>query len=625
MAQSFGSGGADTQLRNQLEQDQRRNEQPFDTRPLAPAEQETIEQIIRRRCGEPDSTPVNLDDVRIRGITEPARGFRGTVPAQFEGQRRTLGELKGRQDLTFGELCRQAVLSEAALRDSGFILSKVLIVRNGTPLTAPPVREPGTAANGPEHYELWIVASYLDKIVFVPANSNPLEKKEDKQYALQAYVRKMLQPLVGYDPAKAVFNQRDWERQQLLLRAFGNADIQLNLIRGDYLGSTTVIATIDPTPIRASLLFDNNVPAQLGSWRAGASLQSYLVSSQPVMLSAQGYNAFSVPGGFVYGSVQANTPIGSQGWTGQLLWATTSTNSKDLFPGVNTGEVSGKSNYWQAEIRYPLLIRTNSQISLGLKGTVQNSTSDLYINDAYGYDLSTDRIRALRLALSGYRQTSASSSWFNVELSQGINGLGNSLAADEIPSNALGAPDFTTARLSFTHDQRLLQNSLGTSATIATLRASAQASRSPLPSPEQLTYGGPEIGRGFNSVYLLGDQGWTASLELGQMFKTRPTVFNECQRTPQGQGQAPIAKQRYTFMPFVWYDYGSVSYRTSYQPAASASTYGIGARGSKDCTATGFEVGWGIPATSTLPPLNAGLNGTGVSNSIVYFRLSVGF
>lgn len=632
IAQSFGSGDAGSQLRNQLEQDQRRNQQEPDVQTPGSEDKETIEQIILRRCGETDTTPVNLDAVSIRGITEPQRGFRGPLPAQFETQRHALAELKTHAGLTFGELCKQAVLSEAALRNDGFILSKVLIVRNGKPLIRPPERDTTSTAQAQnsastpvEHYDLWVVASYLDKISFVPPNANPLSSNEDKQYALQAYVRKMLQPLVGYDPAKVVFNQRDWERQQLLLRSFGNANIQLNLIKGDYLGSTTVIATIDPTPIRANLLLDNNVPAQLGTWRVGASLQSFIPSSQPVMVAAQGYNSFSVPGGFVYGSLQANTPIGNQGWTGQLLWATTGTNSKDLYPGPISGEVTGSSNYWLAEIRYPLLIRNDSQLSLGLKGTVQNSTSDIFFNDVYGYDLSTDRIRALRLALSGYTRTAASSSWFNLELSQGINGLGNSLAANEIPSNALGAPDFTTLRLNFIHDHRLAQNRLGTSATIATLRATAQASHTPLPSPEQLTYGGPEIGRGFNSVYLLGDQGWTASLELGQMFKSRPTVINECQSTPRGQIPAAAAKQRYTFMPFVWYDYGSTSYRTNYLPAATASTYGIGARGSKDCTSTGFELGWGIPATSTLPVTDAGLNNTGINSSIVYFRVSVGF
>jgi hemolysin activation/secretion protein len=550
-----------------------------------------------RSEGDPDA-PANWDgSIQIRGITE--RGFAETrLPRPFQRVRaelqRELNRLREGNQLTIGNLETVIGASTKKLRDLGYITSLVLAV----PTAA---ARPGEAT---PPLSVVIVASYIGRV-----EPQMLKGGTD----LKAHVLKMLQPVVGGNGPKAVFNSRDLQRQVRLINTFGSVKVDWFLKPGTELGESILYPVIRATPTRATLLMDNNVPLPLGTWRLGASVQGYIPSSQPVRLVARADNAFSVPGGFVFGTVQATTPIGNEGWSGELLWATTSTNSKDLASGPATLQTGGISNYYTLGLNYPLLARDNGTLSVGLKGTIQNSTNDLYLNDQHVFDLNTDRIRAVRLSLDGYTfdwkknaRAWTRLSQLNFVLSQGFSGLDSGLDPGEVLSNIYAHPNFTTARLYLTHQQ--LITGKPENGTVLSLIGTGQASRTALPVPEQFVYGGPVIGRGFNSAYILGDQGWAGSLELGQRM-----IFVKPSRNGSPERQT-------SFWPFFWYDYGFTSYRNSALANQSASTYGIGARGSFNNERTGYELGWGIPSNNTLQP-----NRTGPGNSILYFRISHGF
>ena len=596
LGQAPGSLSPGLQLQQQL-QTPTAAPTPLPDRPLLPEEKPAAEpgepgDLQPVPAGSPQAR-IQLGEVSFRGIVD--HGYRpANLPRIFQQLRTRFTAMAARTDLTCGDLQQASIEANRELSRQGYITSLVKPVARGTTtLSQASCNQAGSVI------DVTIVASFIETTV--------LEGRND---ALVAYVRKMLQPLVGGTKPKIVFNQLDLERQLLLMRNFGAVEVTPVLQRGRLFGGTVLTASVEAIRPKASLQSDNNVPLQLGTWRLGATAEGYVPSVQPVFLSASGNNAFSIPGGFADGFVQARTPLGNQGWQTDLLWGTTTTSSKDLVAGPNIGQTGGTSNLWSVGASYPLLLRRYSMLSVGLKGTLQNSTNDYFFNGEHIADLNTDKIRAIRLTLDGYTQSPptatkpGSISQVGVILSQGFSGLGSALAAGEVPSNLYGDASFTTARFNLSHTRELLRNSTGTSVTLATLKGTAQLSGSGVPVPEQFTYGGPYYGRAFNSVYILGDEGWAGSFELGQRF-----LVNS-------------GRQTLSLMPFAWYDYGYTSYREGSWPLQnnSAGTYGIGARGSVLGGISSFELGWGIPSSNTIQASRIG-----ASNSIVYFKMRVGF
>ena len=154
---------------------------------------------------------------------------------------------------------------------------------------------------------------------------------------------------------------------------------------------------------------------------------------------------------------------------------------------------------------------------------------------------------------------------------------------------------YTSARLDLRHQQRL-----GSGNTFLTAIGSGQLTGTTLPTPEDFSYGGPWLGRAYRSVYLAGDQGAAAGLELSHSF----------------------SRGTWNLTPFAFGDYGVASNKGNIPtpPNYQASSYGIGLRGGWG-TATSFEVGWGIPSGSY--PEATGM--AGITNSIVYARATVAF
>jgi hemolysin activation/secretion protein len=508
--------------------------------------------------------------------------------------------------LTVSQLDAAQKEAHAELNRQGYVLSQVLFSVDREVVDIRRIK-------AGDQVEVLIVPSFLESLRLCEGGN-----------ARQAYVRKMLQPVVTGGRPKQVFNINDLERQLWLIRNFGGVEFSPVLRRGRIFGGTELVGKVKPIRTKFGILSDNNVPLQLGSWRLGASVDGTVPSVQPVRVSLIGNNAFPVPGGFVDGFLSMTTPLGNQGWTGEFLWGTTSTNApKDQLAG-STG---GTSNYWSVGANYPLLMRRDRGLQVGIKGTLQNSNNDFYLTGIPSQNLSTDRIRAVRFSLDGYlnsppvlgrdgRYSLGRSSQFGVLLSQGFPGLGSDLPASAVPSNPNAGSSFTTARFNVAHYQDLSRykrlNDKLTTISLATFRGTAQLSGSAVPVPEQFNYGGPFYGRGFNSSYIQGDQGWAVSLELGQRF-----LFNP-------EGLTSQTGKTYIVEPFVWVDYGSTSNRTSVQagglPSQAASTYGVGLRSSVLGGTSNVELGLGIPATNTLEPAK-----TGIENSIVYFKLRIGF
>ncbi len=466
-------------------------------------------------------------------------------------------------EITFEQLKNAAAQSELNYTSKGYITSRVLIPQQNIKSGNITVR---------------VVEGYIESLEVTGATSGS-----------QAYFRKMLQPIVG-DGSNSIFNFKHLERQLLLVRDFGGVRYKTVLAKGNKLGASKLLVELNTKSLSGGISANNNISSNLGTWQAGANLLFVTPTSQPIKLLAAGTYSFPYSSGLITGFGVISSPIGNKGFIANGLWSISSTSSKDLYSGKQTLQTVGTSNYWSFGISYPIILKRNSKLSLSLSGTGQNSTNDLYLDGSQISDLSTDRIRAVRLGVDGYYSTPSSSNSFSFKLSQGIGGLGSDLSTEEVPSNLYGSSTFTTARLNLARTQKLFKSS-----TLFTVKGTGQLSSTAVPVPEAITYGGPLYGRAFNSVYLLGDQGWAASAEISQPINF--SAFNS----------------NVNISPFIWYDYGSTQYKEGPLPNNSASTYGAGMR--LNAFNTNVELGYAIPASNTL---NSDLVGTG--SSLLYFN-----
>jgi hemolysin activation/secretion protein len=163
-----------------------------------------------------------------------------------------------------------------------------------------------------------------------------------------------------------------------------------------------------------------------------------------------------------------------------------------------------KSDSGALTYSYPL-IRSRSQ-NLYLRGGLSALDGSTQL---FGVTDTRDRIRALRLGATydladRYRGVNI----VDVEIGQGLRGLGASRAGDPDLSRANGKPDFT--KLTF-YAARLQSVAARWSVLGA---VNAQYAASDLLAPELFSFGGEQFGRGYDPSELVGDHGAAMKLEL---------------------------------------------------------------------------------------------------------------
>lgn len=548
-AQAPGANNPGVQLQNQIKDSITPSPQFEDPKDIDPGNNAIDTQSIQTLDDQP---AFFFKAVRLRGNTKVRTGDLVKPFLPLIGK-----------DVTLKQLENAALQSEYYYKKQGFITTRVLIpsqdIRSG-------------------NIVIQVVEGFIEDI-----------EVRGSTTGLQAYFRKMLQPIVNDGPSK-IFNYKNFERQLLQVRDFGATKFSVTLLKGSKLGGSKLIVDLKTNSFGGYVGVNNNLSNQLGDYQINGNVQFISPTSQPIKFSGAGSYAFPYNNGLITGFAGISTPIGVQGFTANAQWSTSSTNSKDIFDGPGNLETIGSSNYWSFGIGYPLILERNSKLAISLSGTGQNSTNDLYLDGDQVTDLSTDKIRSIRLSLDGYYATPRSVNTLGFRLSQGIGGLGDDLADDEFLSNPFGDSNFTSASLNLSRTQKVFDFG-----TLVTLKASGQLSSTPLPTPEAFTFGGPLYGRAFKSVYILGDQGASGSVELSQKFDF--SLFNN-------PG---------SISPFTWYDVGTTQYKEGPLGNQTASTYGIGLR--SNAFHANIELGWGIPATSTLNS-----NQVGPSHSIAYFN-----
>jgi len=519
---------------------------------------------------QPEPPPAEGADPELLINRVQVRGARVIAAERLEAP---FAPLLGRS-IRFSQL--QQAINDASnvYRDAGFFLSRVVLPEGGI-------------QNGV--VTLLAVEGYIEKVEVVGRGSA----------ALKRWTASFMAPVVSGAAQPKPVRFDHLERQLLLMQNVGGMRFTSTMTKGTAFASSRLVVDLKPRRFSGSVGINNNIQQQLGDYQLTGQLQANVLDlGQPLQLDLSGSNAFPYGGGSVNGTAGLTTPLGNSGLKLAVLGAFTSTTSDSLLPNQGfTLNTSGSSSLGNVALRYPLLLNRRSAINVSLQGDLQNTTNNL-LADGIQFQSSDTRLRALRLGLDASRNTPFAASFAGLQLSQGLP-IWNAqvVSPDPALSNPLGSTSFFSARLTLLHQQRI-----AASETFVTLRGMGQLAATPLPSPEDFSYGGPFLGRAYRSTFLIADQGVAAGIEASH------NVF---------VGQS-------TFTPFVFYDVGSVSQHNGSTPQdpQSAGSYGIGLRGNLGANAN-FELGWAIPANVDLGQGVVGRDGP--SNSIVYFRAALTF
>jgi hemolysin activation/secretion protein len=275
-------------------------------------------------------------------------------------------------------------------------------------------------------------------------------------------------------------------------------------------------------------------------------------------------------------------PIAKKGLSLNSIYPYSSTKTKDLFPLTSGESINrGTSEYISLGISYPFVLRRNLEIGMDISTTIQNSHQDLYQDNVRSNNVSTDRIRAVRVGLNGRKSLKRSYNTARFLFSQGIEGWDDTLTGDQQKSNLNSKANFSTYKLDLSRQQYI-----GNSGLALEFNASGQIASAPLPTPEKFSFGGPDYGRGFSNSHIFGDAGWSSSVQLTKNM---------------------YSKNGRTISPFVWYDYGSVDDLTGDTRELSASTYGIGIRGDLNPD-TSYIFSVAVPGQDDSNPTKTGLD-----------------
>ncbi|MCP5283213.1 MAG: ShlB/FhaC/HecB family hemolysin secretion/activation protein [Rhodoferax sp.] len=431
-----------------------------------------VEQEIR-----PMPEPTRRDSVRI-----PQPSFAEQVPQGADTVRFTLGEvvLSGNRTLSREEL--QPIWAEmlgkpvtlkqafgiaagitARYRAAGYVLSQAIV----------PAQNISTS--GAVAFRIDVLEGFVERVTFSGFTS-PL-------------LAEYLAPVTNERPLRLA----TLERALLLVNELAGLRAQANLKAGATPGSSELELVAQQAPRSLSLLAHNRTTPSQGDVRveAGADVKGLLgdFDRHNLRLVTSGDKRLNLI------AYSGEAPVGASGL--KALWSASTSRSE---PDVDLPNVDTESTNASLGLAYPVYRSRESSLSV-------RTTFTGYNNSSGGGSTSRDRIRAVRLGLTGdYADTVGGISLIDIEVSKGLSGLGASSSDDPLLNGA--QPDFTKATV---YAARL--QSLGGDWSVL-LAATAQSSGDKLPTAEQLGLGGEVFLRAFDPSEVIGENGYAGKVEL---------------------------------------------------------------------------------------------------------------
>tara|TARA_Y100000991_G_scaffold214857_1_gene203621 strand:+ start:908 stop:2668 length:1761 start_codon:yes stop_codon:yes gene_type:complete len=472
------------------------------------------------------------------------------------------------KDVTFSDLSNASLEIQSFYREKGFITTRVIIPKQDF-------------LKG--DIKIAVIESYLENIVVTGGTKGSRD-----------YVKYMTSKVLKDNQKDKIFKFDDLERQLLLIKKNNIGKITSTLSRGSKVGSSLLTINIDPYPFNSSAFSDTDISNNLGDYVVGLKGSYTTKNEKPLKIGASAKYAFPITDGLTSGVLFLEKPIAAKGLSLNSIFAYSSTKTKDLFP-LTAGETinKGTSEYISLGVSYPFILKRNTELGFDLNTTIQNSHQDLYQNSERQNNVSTDRIRAVRLGLNGRKSLKRSYNTARFLFSQGFEGWDDELSGDQLKSNLNSKSNFSTYKLDLNRQQYV-----GNSGVTLEFKASGQLTSAPLPTPEKFSFGGPDYGRGFSNSHIFGDAGWSSSIQLTKNF---------------------YSKNNRTISPFVWFDYGAVDDLTGDTRELSASTYGVGVGGNINRDTT-YEFSLAVPGADDSNPTK-----TGLDHTILKFNLGINF
>lgn len=243
-------------------------------------------------------------------------------------------------------------------------------------------------------------------------------------------------------------------------------------------------------------------------------------------------------------------PLGTQGMTGSL-----GKNHSATVPGMNLAVIDtrGESSTYYANWQYPL-IRSRSQ-NLTLDSGFSYLNSDV---TALGTTLYDDHIRSIRFGANyDFSDRFSGSNLLGLHGEQGLNIWGASSNPNSFTTSRFGADGIFTKFVAQAARVQPVYKRLS-----VFLLMNGQYSFNPLLASEQFAFGGSQLGRGYDPAEIIGDKGFSGTIELRMDF-------------------APGWNLLKTFQPYVFYDAG-VIWNLKNLPGigtkSSATSTGVGTR-----------------------------------------------
>lgn len=438
---------------------------PQDTsREPQPAARDAALLIDRDRFAE--QAPAGADAVRFRLQGIDLSGNLSLPTARFED---LWADLVGR-DVTLAQVFHIAARISAIYRDAGYVLSQALVPQQTI-----------TQAGG--RVRIRVAEGYVARI-----SVSPGVRGADRMALLLAPIRNE-RPLT----------LATLERYLLLLGDLPGVRSQAVLRAGSEANAADLELVVEHHAQGFSAAVHNRTPAAVGPLRGEASAERRgllgdfdrhalrWIGAGTDRLNLLAYNG--------------DAPIGSQG--ASLSWSASASRSKpkagELF------QFDTRSENASLGLAYPVLRSRAANLSLRGSLAVYNGASDI----VDGLPVSKERLRSLRLGASAdLTDALGGVNLLDVEIAQGLSGLGASRRGDALLARAGSDPQFTKATLYAAR----LQSLGGEWSLLAAI--SAQHSDDLLSSAEQFGLGGDAFVRAFDPSELLGDRGAAAKLEL---------------------------------------------------------------------------------------------------------------
>ena len=472
------------------------------------------------------------------------------------------------KDVTFSDLSNAALKAQSLYRKKGFITTRVVIPKQDF-------------LSG--NIKIAVIESYLEDIIVTGGTNGTRD-----------YIRYMTSSVLKDNLQKKIFKFDDLERQLLLIKKNGLGKLTSTLSKGSKVGTSLLTINIDPEPLNISAFSNTDLSGNLGDYVVGLKSSYTTKTKNPLKIGTSSKYAFPIPDGLTSGLVYLEKPIAKKGLSLNSIFAYSSTKTKDLFPLTSGESINrGTSEYMSIGISYPFILKRNTELGVDIATTIQNSHQDLYQDNVRSNNVSTDRIRAVRVGLNGRKSLKRSYNTARFLFSQGFEGWEDTLSGDQQKSNLDSKPNFSTYKLDLARQQYL-----GDDGVVLELKASGQIASSPLPTPEKFSFGGPNYGRGFANSHIFGDAGWSSSIQLTKNM---------------------YLKNGNNISPFVWLDYGQTDNLTGEKREKTASTYGIGLGGNFNRDTT-YEFSVGVPSLDDANPTK-----TGLEHSIFKFNIGVRF